>query len=295
MVHVLHDGEFTINDELVGDLLAVQFSEWSDLPLGRVASSGTVNIIYRLGTDMIVRLPRLSVFSSGPEREATWLPRFAPRLPLTVPEHVALGSPTDAYPSPWSLLRWIEGENATPETHADLNEAAEQLGEFVIALRGIGTMGAPDGNYRGNGLLGRDSQTRRAIDQVADHFDPGELTAAWESALAAPLWDREPLWFHGDLHSGNLLALDGQLSAIIDFEGSSIGDPSSDLIAGWWLFDAVSRDAFRDTVRVDIPSWERGKGWALSIALIALPYYLDSNPVFADMARRAIRQVLNDQ
>ena len=111
---MLHDGEFAIDDQLVRGLIADQFPQWADLLLRRVVSSGTVNVIYRLGTDMAVRLPRMSDFSSGPQREATWLPRFAPREPLAIPEYVALGQPTDAYPSPWSVLGWIEGENVTP-------------------------------------------------------------------------------------------------------------------------------------------------------------------------------------
>lgn len=292
---MLHDGEFAIDDQLVRGLIADQFPQWADLPLRRVVSSGTVNVIYRLGTDMAVRLPRMSDFSSGPQREATWLPMFAPLLPLSIPEYVALGQPTDAYPSPWSVLGWIEGENATPATLTNLNDAARQLGEFVVALRGIDTEGAPDGNYRGHGLQGRDTLTRDTIDSVADEFDTGELIQAWDSAFAAPPWSEDPRWFHGDLHPGNLLARDGRLSAAIDFEGCSVGDPSSDLIAGWWLFDTESRDMFRQTVRADTASWERGRGWALSVALVAQPYYAETNPVFADMARQAIRRVLDDQ
>jgi len=292
---VLHEGEYAIDEALVAGLVSGQIPQWSDLPLVRINSSGTCNAIYRLGDDMAVRLPLLSDFSSAIERENLWLQRFAPLLPLSIPGPLATGNPTDSYPSVWSVLRWIDGETATLENLVDPVDAAIRLGEFVLALRNIGTVGGPTGNYKGLPLGTRDAQTRETIKLVNNEFDSRELTRAWEAALAVAPWSGEPMWFHSDLHSGNLLATNGRLSAVIDFGGASVGDPSCDLIAGWWLFDTESRGSFRETVQADDDSWNRGRGWALSVALIALPYYVDTNPEFAEMARRAIRQVLDDQ
>ncbi len=292
---MLHDGEFHIDDHVVRGLIADQMPSWSDLELRRIETSGTVNVIYRLGPDKLVRLPCLDVFSNGPLREARWLPEFAPLLPLQIPEYLALGSPTEAYPSAWSVLSRIRGDNATSATLSDLNRTAEQLGEFVLALRKVGIEGAPDGSYRGHGLAGSDADARRAINQLPESFDQRALIELWESSLAAPVWGGEPTWFHSDLHSGNLLARDGDLVAVIDFEGCSVGDPSSDLIAAWWLFDKQSRITFRETVNPDEASWQRGKGWALFMGVSAVGYYDVTNPVFADMARHAIDEILSDK
>ena len=288
----MHPDEFDISEALVRQLLRSQFPQWADLPLRRVPSSGTVNILYRLGPDLMVRLPRIADFGGGPGHEAKWLPFLAPHLPLVIPAHVALGSPIEEYPVPWSIVGWIEGENATGETLDNLSDAAEALGRFVVALRSVDAADGPIGNYRGHGLLGRDLPTRHAIDQVADEFDRSRLLDVWEEALAVPSWSGPPTWFHGDLHSGNLLASGGALHAVIDFEGCSVGDPSSDLIAAWWLFDRASRDVFRATIEAGDDEWRRGRGWALSVALVALPYYVETNPTFADMARTAILEVL---
>ena len=194
-----------------------------------------------------------------------------------------------------SVLGWIEGENADGSTLADLGDAARRLGEFVVALRGIDPTGEPQGNYRGHGLAKRDLQTRAAIESVGNEFDATTLHSVWEAALREPEWTGAPMWFHGDLHSGNLLARDRRLSAVIDFEGCSVGDPTSDLIAGWWLFDPASRQVFREAIGTDDASWAKGRAWALSTAVIALPYYIDTNLAFADMARRAISHVVNDR
>jgi aminoglycoside phosphotransferase (APT) family kinase protein len=288
----MHEGEFRIDDELVAGLIASQMPEWSQLPLVRLDTTGTVNVTYRLGDDKFVRLPRHAAYRNGPVTESQWLPRFAPRVPLRVPEYLALGTPTDVYPSPWSVLGWIEGEHADPSTLSSLDRAAERLGRFILAIRAMGTEGAPDSSSRGRGLAGVDADARRFLGMLPDDIDQPEVLAVWESCLAAPEWGGQPTWFHGDLHSGNLLARQGELIAVLDFEGCGVGDPSSDLIAAWWLFDDASRETFFDTIGPDEASLLRGKGWALYMCIAGIPYYMDTNPGFVTMARRALSQIL---
>ena len=103
-----------------------------------------------------------------------------------------------------------------------------------------------------------------------------------------------PVWVHGDIHSGNLLARDGRLSAVIDFGTLGVGDPACDLMVAWNLFREAGRHTFRDASAVDEATWARGRGWALSTALIALPYYRETNPVLADISRNTIAEVLGD-
>jgi aminoglycoside phosphotransferase (APT) family kinase protein len=57
---------------------------------------------------------------------------------------------------------------------------------------------------------------------------------------------------------------------------------------------AASRrpDAFREAVQVDDATWARGRGWALSVALIALPYYRERNPPLAASSRHVIAELL---
>lgn len=69
----LHDGEFPIDQTLVSELLIAQTPEWSELPLRRFETTGTVNVVYRLGNDKLIRLPRTAQFADGPLREARWL------------------------------------------------------------------------------------------------------------------------------------------------------------------------------------------------------------------------------
>ena len=288
----MHDDELIVDEPLVASLIADQFPLWSHLALERVDSTGTVLAIYRLGSDMAVRLPLLLRYSAELLKEVEWLPRLAPHLPLATPVPLGLGAAGNGYPSPWAVVTWIEGENATPESLVDPYEAAARLGEFLRVLRNLDAEGVQVNDYRGLPLATRDTLTRSAIERVTNEFDSDAVTEAWASALTAPDWADQPAWFHGDLHSGNLLSHRGRLTAVIDFGVCGVGDPAVDAMAGWWLFSDESREVFRRAGQFDDDTWQRGRGWALSIALIALPYYVETNPRFADMSRRAIREVL---
>jgi aminoglycoside phosphotransferase (APT) family kinase protein len=92
-----------------------------------------------------------------------------------------------------------------------------------------------------------------------------------------PGWTGPPLWTHGDLLRGNLLLADGRLTAVIDWSLLGVGDPACDLIVAWSVLPAEVRCVFRSVLGVDDATWLRGRGWALSVALIQLPYYKETN------------------
>ncbi len=99
---------------------------------------------------------------------------------------------------------------------------------------------------------------------------------------------------HGDLLPGNLLVVEGRLSAVIDFGGLNVGDPACDLQAAWNVFAGESRRRYRAELEVDDASWVRGRGWALYQAVLALPYYWDTKPGMIRQASHALAQVLAD-
>lgn len=289
----MHADEVATDAPLVRRLLAGQFPQWADLPIEPIEPTGTDNAIYRLGDDLAVRLPRIDWAAAQPEKEQLWLPRLAPLLPLTVPVPLATGEPAEGYPWRWSVVPWLAGETASRERLADLRQAAADLAAFLSALQGIDP-GGPTGG-RGVPLARRDSETRAAIAALDGTIDVDAVTAAWDEALEAPEWDRAPVWFHGDLLPGNLLVGRDRLSAVIDFGGLGVGDPACDLMIAWALFSGESRDEFRAALAVDDATWARGRGHALSQALIFIPYYLDTLPASVGNARRTVGEVLADR
>jgi len=214
------------------------------------------------------------------------------------PVPLAKGVPGEGYPWQRSVYPWLPGENATIVPITDPDQAARDLAHFITALQGSGPTGGPPPGphnfFRGEPLALRDSETRAAIATLRGMLDADAATAAWEAALQAPAWDGPPVWIHGDLQSGNLLVERGLISAVIDFGCLGVGDPACDLQVAWNLFSAQTRDVFRAALTVDDAMWARGRGWALSVGLIALPYYQNTNPVLAGISRRAIDEALAD-
>jgi aminoglycoside phosphotransferase (APT) family kinase protein len=294
----MHDDEIDIDAALVGRLLAEQFPQWADLPIEPVHSAGTDNAIYRLGHDMALRLPRIPAATGQLEKEHQWLPRLAPLLPLAIPVPLAKGMPDEGYPWHWSVYRWLEGETATTERIADPRQAATELAQFVAALQQIDPLGGPPpgkhNSFRGVPLARRDPATRDAIRALRGTLDANAVTAAWEAALQAPAWQGPAVWLHGDLLASNLLAQHGRLSAVIDFGCLGVGDPACDTMVAWTYLSAETRKVFRAALPVDDATWARGRGWALSFGLIALPYYQSTNPVLSGIARYAIDEALAD-
>ncbi|QKV96931.1 aminoglycoside phosphotransferase family protein [Streptomyces sp. NA02950] len=289
----MHAGEPDIDASLVHRAIAAQFPQWADLPVEPVRSVGTSNAMYRLGGDMVVRLPRTAGTADDVDREHTWLPRLAPSLPVAVPVPLAKGMPIEGYPWPWSVYRWLDGENPLPGRVAEPGLFAKDLAEFVTTLREIDPVGGPS-SYRGESLEARDATTRSAITELRGTVDVEAVTGVWDTALKAPAWAGSPVWIHADLQPGNLLMAQGRLSAVIDFECLGLGDPAVDLIVAWYVVPAGARGAFRDAVEADAATWTRGRGWALSIALLELAHYRETNPTMAAIARHVIHELVAD-
>ncbi|MFE7285744.1 aminoglycoside phosphotransferase family protein [Streptomyces noursei] len=293
----MHPDMHPVDDDLVRRLIAGQFPQWAGLAVERLPSGGTVNAMYRLGDDMVVRLPLVQGGVDDVSRECTWLPRLAPRLPTPVPEVLGVGRAAEGYPWPWSVYRWLAGEH--PEAGALSAPAllAEDLAAFVAAMRSVTLPGAPQA-HRGGPIALLDEETRSAIEALRgvpqEGVDCDAATAMWEDALRAPDWDGPPVWLHADLMPGNVLVDGGRLTSVIDFGCLGVGDPACDLFPAWNLLPAGAREVFRAALGVDDATWIRGRGRALSQALIALPYYRRTNPAMAHNARYVIRTVLDE-
>jgi len=294
MNNKMHADEIAINGMLVQKLIETQFSHWSHLPIIPINSSGTDNAIYRLGQELAIRLPRTASAALQIDKEYQWLPQFAPHLPLAIPVPLGKGLSTEDFPWPWLIYRWLEGKDATVVHITDLEQAAIDLGHFVLALQKINPAGGPF-SRRGKPLATCDHETRRALQSLHGLIDVDAATRAWENALNVPVWHGLPVWTHGDLHAGNLLVDGDKLTAVIDFGMAGIGDPACDMMVAWTFLSANTRDIFRKVVNPDDATWARGRGWALTFGLVALPYYQHTNPVLAGIARRAIEAVLADE
>jgi aminoglycoside phosphotransferase (APT) family kinase protein len=309
----MHEDEVHIDGALVRRLLAAQLPQHAGLPLTQVEAWGTDHAIFRLGSELSVRVPKIGWAAAQGEKEARWLPELASRVaPVSVPVPLEVGEPTDEYPYQWYVSPWLAGETPRPDDAAwsatvDRVRLARDLAAFVVALQRVeAPPGAPAAGpgRRGGLLAGADVSTRdRAAQMRAEPslFPPDldgrraveVLLAVWDDGMNAPAWDGAAVWLHGDLSDGNVLMHHGRLSGVIDWGLLVAGDPAPDVMPAWNLFDAPSRAAYRDALGfVDDATWRRARAWAVCLAIQAIPYYRDTNPDIVARSWRVIRAVM---
>ena len=289
----LHDDEVAVDDALVRSLVADQFPRWSQLPLRRVPSSGTDNVVHRLGEELAVRLPRIHWAVTQVDKEWEWLPRLASRLPSAVPLPVAKGSPGHGYPYRWLVSSWIDGTDVTQGGAGDWCRLALEVAEFAGALRRVDPQGAPVAGRRGGPLRAADRATRWAIDRLEATVDRRRALEVWDDALAAGPFAGDPVWVHGDLLPGNVLVREGGLAGVIDWSATGVGDPACETMFAWSL-PTDARPVFRRALGLDGEAWRRGRGWALEQAVLFINYYSATLPHGVAVARNRLDAVLDD-
>jgi aminoglycoside phosphotransferase (APT) family kinase protein len=296
--------DVVITASLVADLIAAQFPAWAGIPIRPVEADGWDNRTFRLGDSMAVRLPSGQAYAAQAGKEHQWLPVLASQLPVPIPESLGLGNPSDLFPWPWSVRRWLPGEPATGDRITDLPALAADLAVFLSRLAEIDPAGGPppgEHNFlRGAPLSVYDTETRWAIATLGTGIDGRRAEAVWDAAVATT-WPRPAVWLHGDVAPANLLARHGRLSSVIDFGGCAVGDPACDLAIAWTAFAGTSREVFGAQLAVDDGTWARARGWALWKALRTLL----KGPSAAEAARisfgwrwpvnEVIEQILRDE
>lgn len=266
----------SITVSLVTELIAQQFPEWSYLSIKQVEKQGHDNRTFRLGGEMLIRLPSAECYNVKVAKEQKWLPILAQHLSVLIPQPLAMGQPSQHYPFNWSVYRWIEGQSGDNVilNEDDLQSIAISLAQFLNELHKINTFDAPIAGihnfWRGGLLKVYDIQTRSAIEQLKKIIDVDVVTSVWEDAISST-WNEDPVWIHGDLSSGNILIKDKKLTAIIDFGGMSIGDHACDLTIAWTFLTEKSHKSFKAHLQnIHADTWARARGWALWKALITL-------------------------
>lgn len=233
-LHRMPDAEVAIDASVVRNLLREQHTDLASLPLIE-AGEGWDNKLFRLGEDLLVRLPRRQASATLIEHEQRWLPVLAPRLPLRVPTPVRVGRPGCDFPWSWSVTPWFGGETAAALTGNHGEALAVQLGEFLTALHQPAPADAPSNPFR-QSLASRSDAFLERLQRCGEHIERAPTLLVWEAALAAPVWSGPSIWIHGDLHPANLVMNAGRLSAVIDFGDLTAGDPAVDLSIAWMLW-----------------------------------------------------------
>lgn len=251
------DADLELTEELVQRLLAEQFPQHASLSLEWIGS-GWDNEMYRLGEDLAVRLPRRDMGAKLIGIEQRWLPRLAPQLPIPTPAPVAVGRASPIYPWRFSIVPWFHGDTADAMP-ADAAEA-DRLAAFFLALHRPAPADAPVNPVRGVALAAVSGRMDELLAGVAARgtLDLKPIVDLWQNGLAARTAGAA-CWMHGDLHAQNFVVNDRRIVAVIDWSDMCAGDPATDLVAVWSLFDdAAARRQLLDRVAPDAALLARG-------------------------------------
>ncbi|MER7210463.1 MULTISPECIES: aminoglycoside phosphotransferase family protein [Streptosporangium] len=277
--------ETDVDDDLVRRLIRLQHPDLEG-PLTLVAN-GWDNVVYRLGEDLSVRLPRRRAAAGLIVNEQRWLPVLAGHVEVPLPVPVRTGVPGEGYPWPWTIAPWFEGRPAADVPPSGRSGLAVPLAGFMTGLHRPAPPDAPRNPVRGVPLAARDQVVRQRLSSIPRSAG---LLPLWERLAALPPWQGPALWLHGDPHPGNLLIGGDGLAAVLDFGDLTGGDPATDLAAAWLVFDEDAREVFRSGVDADETTWERARGWALVMGT-ALAAHSADNPGMAAVGDHVLHQV----
>lgn len=283
----------------VKKIIATQFPEYSHLSINEVEQQGHDNRTYRLGNDMLIRMPTADVYALKVSKEQKLLPQLAKYLTIAIPEPIKMGVPSIDYPYPFSLYKWINGRSANClqiEGKA-LEAIAFELVKFLKELQAIrGVDGPHPGQHnwwRGDRIQVYDKDARKQISYLEDIIDAKAALDLWEKACLTK-WEKEPVSIHGDFASGNILIQNDKLSGVIDFGGMAIGDPACDLVIAWTYLSNKARDIFVNEMALDQNTWLRARAWALWKATFELCQIEDRGNLKAKVQKKIISEVLTD-
>ncbi len=283
--------------DLARNLIAEQFSEFSDLPITDVEKQCHDNRTYRLGDDMLIRMPTAAGYALKVPKEQELLPQLAKRLSIRIPAPIKIGKPSADYPYPFSIYKWLPGKSINLLTLTDQKkeQLAFDLAKFLKELQAITDIEGPEPGqhnwWRGDHISIYDKGAREQIAELAEIIDAGQALALWDKACATR-WNKAPIWIHGDFAIGNMLMEGDKLSAVIDFGGAAVGDPACDLVIAWTYLSGKAREVFISKMDMDDDTWLRARAWALWKATFELCQIADKSSPEADLQKRIIDEVV---
>lgn len=291
--------EIRIDEELVRHLVTTQVEP--QLPgVGAQPvfkqSEGWDCEVWRIGQDAALRLPRRAMAAPLIRHEWQSLRLLSPAIEaagVRVPAPLVRGLPDQVFPWDWSVVPWIDGATGLEVPRPDRAGWAEPLAKALGALHAPAPADHPLNPVRGHALATRSGAFTDRLGALRsggtlEERLLGAMQDAWALGLGAPRWSGPPLWIHGDLHPGNLIAQGPVIRGIIDFGDVTGGDPAYDLAIAWLAFERRGRALFIAATggRYDEATWVRARAWAAAIAAMLL-VNSDNAPDYARLGRES--------
>lgn len=288
----------SITPALAYKLIIEQFPEYAHLPITDVEKQGHDNRTYRLGVDMLIRMPSAANYAKKVTIEQDLLPKLTKQLSLRIPYPIKMGKPSKDYPYPFSIYKWLPGKsiNLLTLTEKQKEQLACDLAIFLKELQSITDIPilipGQHNWWRGDHVSVYDQDARKQIAELAEFIDASKALNLWQQACSTK-WEKKPVWIHGDLAIGNMLMSNGKLSAIIDFGGNAVGDPACDLVIAWTYLSGASRQIFIKEMDLDQDTWLRARAWALWKATYELCKIKNKDSAASLLHKTLISNIIN--
>jgi aminoglycoside phosphotransferase (APT) family kinase protein len=282
--------------------LPAELAHVRGLPL-RFVAEGWDNSVWRVGSELVARVPRRPLAASLVLNEARWLDPVAAPLKdrgVMTPRVVHLSS-AGRHPHPWLLVTWVPGELLEGAPIADRDSLVAPLAAALAALHRPAPEAAPSNPFRGPDLRDMPAPRGAVVAAARDRLGVDAVTGlqdALAAAVAAPRWPGRRVWCHGDLHPRNLVTTPVGGLGVLDFGDLTAGDPAVDLSVLWLAFDAEQRARCLAALAADTSAGaagrddhvtERARGWAARFVLGVAAQGPES---FEHTLRHAVSQLL---
>lgn len=288
---------FEITPELACKLIAEQFPEYAHLPVISVDKQGHDNRTYRIGTMLLIRMPTAESYALKVPIEQELLSKLAPYLSVSIPVLINIGVPSQNYPYPFSIYKWLNGQslNLLKIDYKVVKRLAFDLATFLKELQSIVDVQGPGPGlhnwWRGDHVSVYEKGVKEQMALLSGIIDNQKAMNLWQRACNTR-WNKPPVWVHGDFAIGNMLIQGGKLSAIIDFGGVAVGDPACDLVIAWTYLSRKARDIFIHEMDLDEDTWLRARAWALWKSTYELCQIEDKNSPEGLRHKRIIEDVI---
>lgn len=207
----------------------------------RVLGEGFSSTALETADGVIFRLARHAQAGAKYAREARILAWVGPFLPVAVPEPRWHAASSADFPFGVIGYRKLPGQPLEPDVMdvGALRAAARQIGEIIAALQRVPNDILPPPEEPSVHL----SKWRRmravsapALKRSLAREEYQNVQDWWEELLADEHMHRfAPVFAHGDLWYGNMLAQAGRITGLLDFEEAGLGDPAQDFVPQLYL------------------------------------------------------------
>jgi aminoglycoside phosphotransferase (APT) family kinase protein len=235
-----------VSSELVGPVIsavlvppqAERFASVANVDPGRLVLNVTGwNKLVLLDSDRVFLFPRSATGVEWFERELAAYRALAQTRLTVVPRLLGRWDDPEIYPFPFAAVTRLPGQVlAEPEA------LIEQLGQAIASWHELEPPALAGARPPQHHNAPQHRWLRRALDpatsaaaaaEAAARLGRPDRAAAWADRLARAA-ELRPVLVHGDIHEDQLLASDGRLTGILDWETARVDHPYWDFDLGEW-------------------------------------------------------------